>query len=156
MEKKTVFGKKRVATCLTIILSILSPATYASIHISGIYQGKNLKMSNPVSEDGFGYAVTKIVVNGNILPLKFQGTTAIIDFKQLALKPGALVLVDIDYQNKQCPVIYSSNVLDQMTIIYNEKDSVGQIDSPSKNKLLDSTLYDLAEMTEKGCCLKPE
>jgi hypothetical protein len=42
--------------------------------IEGSFQGKNLFVRNPPQSDGFGYCVSKVLVNGEILPASIQNS----------------------------------------------------------------------------------
>jgi len=113
-------------------------------------------MSNPVSDEGFGLSITKIVVNGLIVPFKFEGTIAEIDFSRVGITIGTVVNIDIEYHNSRCPVIYNANVLSNVLIEFDDKEVIGAIDSTSTNKLFDSTRYELAGIMRKERCLKLE
>ncbi len=90
---------------------------FGNIIISGVYQGQNLRISNPVSEDGFGFSTVKIVVNGKIVPLKFDLSEAEIDFTRLGLKPGTKVEIVISYENNETPVIFNPDVIGDLLLI---------------------------------------
>lgn len=117
METTTALGKTMVIRMATLLMiTFVSFYAGATISITGIYQGQNLKISNPVSDDGFGYSVTKIIVNGDILPLKRDGNTAEVDFSQLAIQPGTAVIIQIDYESEGCPIILTPQALLGMTV----------------------------------------
>ena len=44
----------------------------ANLSIDGYYQGLNLYVSNPYQSDGFGFCVSKVLVNGDVLPATIQ------------------------------------------------------------------------------------
>lgn len=107
--KAPFFG--RTVFLLTIFVLIFRVCAFGSISISGTYLGKNLRISNPVSEDGFGYAITKVVVNEKIIPLKCNGEIAEIDFSYIGLEPGSPVTVIIRTQSERCLVIQNPESL---------------------------------------------
>lgn len=130
MEAMKMTGRKSIIVGLAIlIISCLSPKSYAALSISGVYQGQNITISNPVCDDGFGMSITKIVVNGMIVPLKFDGTKAEIDFTRIGIKAGTPVEISIDYQSNRCPVIYNSNVLSNVIIRFDGNEIIGQTDT---------------------------
>ncbi len=138
MEAMKMTSRKSIIVVLAIlIISCLSPKSYAALSISGVYQGQNIKMSNPVCDDGFGMSITKIVVNGMIVPLKFDGTKAEIDFTLIGIKAGTPVEIFIDYQSNRCPVIYNSSVLSNMLIQFDGKEVIGQTDTTFQEQVLD-------------------
>lgn len=101
---------RMVVLSATFIL-IFRVCAFGSISISGTYLGKNLRVSNPVSEDGFGYAITKVVVNEKVIPLKCNGEIAEIDFSYIGLQPGNPVTVIIRTQNERCLTIQNPESL---------------------------------------------
>lgn len=138
MEAMKMTGRKSIIVGLAIlIISCLSPKSYAALSISGVYQGQNIKMSNPVCDDGFGMSITKIVVNGMIVPLKFDGTQAEIDFTRIGIKAGTLVEITVDYQSNRCPVIYNSNALSNVIMLFDGKEIIGQTDTSFQEQVFD-------------------
>lgn len=117
----------RVVVLSTLFILIFRVCALGSISISGTYLGKNLRISNPVSEDGFGYAITKVVVNEKIVPLKFNGAEAEIDFSYIGLAPGSPVQVIIRSENERCLVIHNLDVLGT-PIITSIADHVGVLE----------------------------
>ncbi|HLP56035.1 MAG TPA: hypothetical protein VK151_13450 [Fluviicola sp.] len=105
-----------ISTSLLFFLFFTTNA-FGNIIISGVYQGQNLRISNPVSEDGFGFSTVKIVVNGKIVPLKFDLSEAEIDFTRLGLKPGTKVEIVISYENNETPVIFNPDVIGDLLLI---------------------------------------
>lgn len=101
----------RQVILLTTFILIFRVCALGSISISGTYLGKNLRVSNPVSEDGFGYAITKVVVNEKVIPLKCNGEMAEIDFSYIGLQPGNPVTVIIRTQNERCLTIQNPESL---------------------------------------------
>lgn len=135
-------GRNGIIVGLAIlIISCFSPSSYAALSITGIYQGENIKLSNPVCEDGFGMSITKIVVNGKIVPLKFDGAVTEIDFSRIGITVGTTVNIAIDYQNNRCPVIYNSNVLSNALILFDGKEMIGKSDSSFQAYLLDNVKW---------------
>ena len=137
-----------------LIISCFSPSSYAALSISGIYQGENIKLSNPVCEDGFGMSITKIVVNGKIVPLKFEGSLAEIDFSRIGITVGTSVNIAIDYQNNHCPVIYNSNVLSNALILFDGKEMIGKSDTSFRVCVLD--YLKLSQTTTDSEVKKPD
>ena len=130
--KAPSFG--RMVVLLTIFILIFRVCAFGSISISGTYLGKNLRISNPVSEDGFGYAITKVVVNEKIVPLKCNGEIAEIDFSYIGLQPGSAVTVIIRTQGERCLVIQNPESLGTPVITtFNDKAICGDSEKAVKH-----------------------
>lgn len=118
-------GKTILATLSLIFILFSNSNAFGNIVISGIYQGKNLRISNPVSDDGIGFATVKIVVNGKIVPLKFDLSEAEIDFTRLGLQPGTKIEIVITYENSSTPIIFNPDAISGLSL-------VNTMESPSK------------------------
>jgi len=75
---------------LTLLFaSILSAAGLAEIVIiSGIYQGKDLYVKNPMTADSSGYCVFEVLVNGNITADQLNSASFAVDLATWKLKKG--------------------------------------------------------------------
>jgi len=58
------------------------------IVISGVYQGKDLYVKNPVTSSGIGYCVFEIVVNGNVTSDELNSPAFAIDLAAWGFKLG--------------------------------------------------------------------
>ena len=47
----------------------------AKLSIEGVYQGKNVFIQNPTDASGFGYCISKIYVNGDLMPISLNSIT---------------------------------------------------------------------------------
>jgi hypothetical protein len=100
---------------MKIILNILFIAFIAnysigaSLSIEGIFQGKNVYIKNSVSEDGFGFCVTKVTVNGFIMPLA-KGDFE-VKFSNFNISIGDAVFVVIEHEDECSPRIENPEVL---------------------------------------------
>lgn len=77
-----------------------------SLLLEGLYQGKNLYIQNPFTDDGM-YAVRKVYVNSDIYNAKLDATAFEIDFKTLNLKKGDSINIVIYYCCNLPKVIHS-------------------------------------------------
>jgi hypothetical protein len=75
---------------LTLLIAIvLSCAAWAEVVIiSGIYQGKDLYVKNPMTADGSGYCVFEVLVNGNITADQVNSASFAVDLATWKLKKG--------------------------------------------------------------------
>lgn len=88
------------------------PFSYsASLSIEGTYQGKNLYIQNPENEDGFGFCVSKVMINGDILPVGIASSAFEINFKLFNLAIGDPLFIVIEHSNNCAPKILNPEVL---------------------------------------------
>lgn len=100
---------------MKILFSILSLLFVFNLHaklsVEGSYQGKNLYIQNPQSDDGFGFCVTKVTVNNNILPGGTGRSAFEIDFSVFNLNIGDKVFIEIEHEEGCTPKILNPEVL---------------------------------------------
>jgi hypothetical protein len=83
----------------------------AALSIEGSYQGKNLYVQNPMSDDGFGYCVTKVTVNGDVLPGAIGSSAFEINFSFFNLTIGDPLFIVIEHNDGCIPTILNPEVL---------------------------------------------
>jgi hypothetical protein len=88
-----------------------SVSSYANLSIEGRYQGKNLYVQSPISDDGFGFCVSKVTVNGEVSTHSPQASAFQIDMSEFNLKIGDKVLVLIEHQEGCKPKLLNPEVL---------------------------------------------
>lgn len=81
------------------------------LSVQGNYQGGNLLISNPTQSDGFGYCVSKVTVNGDVLPATIQSNVFEVDFKLFSFKIGDPVFVVIEHSNGCQPKFLNTEIL---------------------------------------------
>ncbi len=80
-----------------LLLPFIGSGQYKLLSTEGTYQGKNIYVNNPQQNDGFGYCVIKVTVNGDVLPASIQSSNFEIDFNLFDLKNGDDVFVVIEH-----------------------------------------------------------
>lgn len=118
-----------------VFLLFFTSKAFGNIIISGVYQGQNLRISNPVNEDGIGFSTIKIVVNGKIVPLKFDLSEAEIDFTRLGLQPGTKIEIVISYENSSTPIIFNPDAISGLLLI-NTSETSNEIAKPETRELI--------------------
>ena len=94
--------------CFVLFFNFIVNAT---LSIEGTYQGKNLYVQNPENEDGFGFCVSKVTVNGDVLP-GGTGTSAFeIDFALFNIAIGEPLFIVIEHSENCKPKILNPEVL---------------------------------------------
>ncbi|MES2557478.1 MAG: hypothetical protein V4604_15085 [Bacteroidota bacterium] len=119
-----------------VFLLFFTSKAFGNIIISGVYQGQNLRISNPISDDEFGLSTVKIVVNGKIVPLKFDFSEAEIDFTRLGLEPGTKIEIVISYENSHTPIIFNPDAISGLSLINTSEIPVNMIEPEETQELI--------------------
>ncbi len=105
------FKKTMKKTILILLIFFAALSSWAALSIEGVYQGKNLYVQNPLDDEGFGYCVTKVTVNGDVM----VGGTGVgafeIDFSQFDIEIGEPVFIVIEHHDGCKPKIINPEVL---------------------------------------------
>lgn len=101
---------KKIVLVLVVAIgnSFLS---FADLSLEGHYQGKSLFVQNPEDEDGFGFCVTKVTVNGNPIVESVQKPAFEIGFEDLNLKIGDPVFIVLEHGPGCMPKVLNPEVL---------------------------------------------
>jgi hypothetical protein len=73
---------------LLLSLLLFNSALSEVIIISGIYQGKDLYVKNPMTTDGAGYCVFEVLVNGQVTADQLNSASFAVDLAIWKLNPG--------------------------------------------------------------------
>jgi hypothetical protein len=89
---------KQVLVTLVFFFAVFQSFTQEKLlSLDGTFQDKNLVVYNPPQSDGFGFCVTKVLVNGEILPAAIQSAHFEINFQLFQLKKGENVFVVLEH-----------------------------------------------------------
>ena len=94
---------------LFVLQSVFSQASILSIE--GTYQGKNLYVRNPTDYGGCGYCVTKVMVNGDVMPGGANVEAFEIDFANFNVAIGDPLFITIEHHEGCTPKILNPEVL---------------------------------------------
>lgn len=83
----------------------------AKLSLEGVYQGKNIFIQNPNDASGFGFCISKIYVNGDLMPISLNSSTLTINLKALRMSVGEPVFLVIHHSDDCTPKIINSEVL---------------------------------------------
>jgi hypothetical protein len=83
----------------------------SSLSIDGTYQGKNLYVRNPTDYGGCGYCVTKVMVNGDIMPGGANEEAFEINFANFNISLGDPLFIIIEHHEGCSPKILNPEVL---------------------------------------------
>ena len=96
---------------IVFFLFVLKVSLGSTLSVEGTYQGKNLYIQNPMSDDGFGYCATKVTVNGDVMPGGTNMGAFEIDFANFNIAIGEPVFIVIDHNDGCTPKILNPEVL---------------------------------------------
>lgn len=103
---------RKIKVLLPILIACFIHFTsVANLSIEGNYQGKSLYVQNPENSDGFGYCVTKVTVNGKILPSGISQSAFEIDFSIFKIAIGEKVFIVVEHSDDCMPKIINPEVL---------------------------------------------
>lgn len=103
--------KLKGLTLLFIVLLVSLHSFSASLSVEGTYQGKNLYIQNPMDSEGFGYCVTKVTVNGDIMPGGTNVGAFEVDFADFNIGMGEPVFIVIESHDGCKPKVVNPEVL---------------------------------------------
>ncbi len=76
-----------------------------SLVLNGIYQGKDLYVKNPFTDDGVGFCVYEVYVNGSLTRDEINSSAFAIDFNILGVAVGAPVEVILKHRSQCKPIV---------------------------------------------------
>lgn len=93
------------------VLMGISNAAYSNLSIEGLYQGKSLYVQSPESDEGFGFCINKVTVNGEVCTHSPQASAFQIDMAEFNIKMGEEVLIVIEHEEGCKPKLLNPEVL---------------------------------------------
>lgn len=76
----------------------LSIQSYADFSIEGHYQGQKIYVQNPADEDGFGFCINKVTVNGDVIPVDMYSSAFQIDLSEYNIEIGDEVIIVFEHE----------------------------------------------------------
>lgn len=110
-----------VILILSLVFSAQATSAFTSeekLSMSGFYQNKNLFIQNRMDQDGFGYSIRSIRINGNIYHGVNNKKAIEIDFNSLDINDGDAVEVLISYEGPSPKILNPHSILPKSTCIY--------------------------------------
>lgn len=101
----TFFGFSMTGFVLLFLFLSMPFISQANLSLTGNYHGKALYIQNPLGEDGFGFCITKVTVNGKPIMANIQSDTIKIDFSALGLKIGEAVVIVLEHASGCSPIV---------------------------------------------------
>ncbi len=85
--------------------------SYADFSIEGHYQGKRIYVQSPESEDGFGFCINKVTVNGEVIPVDMYASAFQIDLSEHDITVGEEVIILFEHDEGCKPKLLNPEVL---------------------------------------------
>lgn len=82
-----------------------------SLKVSGVYQGKDLYVKNPTGEDGVGFCVYEVYVNGELTSDEINSSAFAIDFSILGIEKGQIVTIEINHKDDCGPIVLNPEAI---------------------------------------------
>lgn len=101
----------RILLALAVCVSALTVSA-GNVVIEGRYQQRNVFVINPVSEDGVGYCVYEVTVNGQVTSDEVNSQAFEIDLSIYSLKTGDPVVIVIKHKDGCAPRVLNPGALE--------------------------------------------
>jgi hypothetical protein len=82
-----------------------------TMELEGIYQGKDLYVKNPFTEDGVGFCVYEVYVNGDLTRDEVNSSAFAVDFNILGVEVGSTVVVTIKHKAGCKPLVLNPEAI---------------------------------------------
>lgn len=101
----------RINRLFILSIYLIPLVVWSNLSIEGSYQGKNLYIQNPEDAEGFGFCITKVTVNGDVLPTSINKSSFEINFALFNLQLGDQVFVVFEHNDGCSPKVLNPEVL---------------------------------------------
>lgn len=103
----------RRAILISLLILIFLPgfSQENTLVLSGIYQGKDLYVKNPFGEDGVGFCVFEVYVNGELTRDEINSSAFAIDFNILGISTGEDVEVILNHKDGCEPLVLNPEAI---------------------------------------------
>jgi len=82
-----------------------------SMVLKGIYQGKDLYVKNPFAEDGVGFCIYEVYVNGELTRDEINSSAFAIDFNILGIESGEDIQISLNHKEGCEPLILNPEAI---------------------------------------------
>lgn len=89
----------------------LSLNSFADFSIEGHYQGKKIYVQSPADEDGFGFCINKVTVNGDVIPVDIYASAFQIDLSEYNIEIGQEVIIVFEHDEGCKPKLLNPEAL---------------------------------------------
>lgn len=116
-------------TLFTFALMVSSLIGHADVFVyTGVYQGKDLYVTNPFSSDGVGFCVFEVRVNGEITTDEWNSSAFAVDLSMYGFKEGTPIEVVIRTKDACAPrVLNPEAIAPRSTFEVTAMESLGSV-----------------------------
>lgn len=103
--------KNLIAVVMFFSATIVGNAQSNTMVLNGIYQGKDLYVKNPFGEDGVGFCIFEVYVNGQLTRDEINSSAFAIDFNILGINAGENIEVVLNHKEGCEPLILNPEAI---------------------------------------------
>lgn len=104
--------KKFTPLFITVFCCALALEAFSEpMVLTGVYQGKDLYIKNPFAEDGVGFCVYEVYVNGELTRDEVNSSAFAIDFNVLGIEVGTDVEVTLHHKEGCNPLVLNPEAI---------------------------------------------
>jgi len=103
--------KKIFFIFLLVSLGLSTAAQSSSLVLTGVYQGKDLYIKNPFGDQGVGFCVYEVYVNGELTSDEINSSAFAIDFSILGIKRGENVDIVLNHKEDCGPLVLNPEAI---------------------------------------------
>ncbi len=108
--------KRHIILFLSLILLVWTKNVVAkSLVVEGHYQAKDVYVENPISVNGIGYSVKKVIVNGDVSSDEINSSAFIIDLSIYDFTIGDEITIEIEHEDNNLPFILNPEALQPLS-----------------------------------------
>ncbi|MCH2232763.1 MAG: hypothetical protein MK078_00820 [Crocinitomicaceae bacterium] len=99
------------AVALACFGLLMTNVAKADSSVEGQYQGRNIVVQSPQSDDGFGFCITRVSVNGEAVSVDVNSSAFQINFDEFDLDVGDPVMIVFEHDEGCKPKLLNPEVL---------------------------------------------
>ncbi|WP_027418830.1 hypothetical protein [Crocinitomix catalasitica] len=108
MRTPLIINKLKFTFCLIFAFSLNS---FANFSIEGRYQGKGIYVQSPSDQDGFGFCISKVSINGTVIPVDIYSSAFEIDPSAYNYNVGDKIFIVFEHEAGCKPKLLNPEVL---------------------------------------------
>jgi len=102
---------KLIIAAISVLLLPCEHIQASTLKVDGVYQGKDLYVKNPFGENGVGFCVYEVYVNGELTSDEVNSSAFAIDFSILGIKKGEDIEVVLNHKEGCGPLILNPEAI---------------------------------------------
>jgi len=107
----TFMKKHHILFTAALLSGSITAVSAESLVLNGIYQGKDLYIKNPFAEDGVGFCIFEVSVNGEITSDEINSSAFAIDFNIMGVEVGSKIEVVLKHKEDCNPLVLNPEAI---------------------------------------------